>query len=46
MSKWWMTVFVMLIALVAGGAVFLYFWEIPAPSEPVEIELDSERFPR
>lgn len=32
--------------LVLGGALFLYFWDIPAPQQPVEIEFEDDRFPR
>lgn len=34
------------VVLMAGGAVFLATWDIPAPSRQVEKVLDDSRFPR
>ncbi len=34
------------ILVVAGGAVFLANWEIPAPSQPIEKTIPNDRFPR
>ncbi|MEM9682926.1 MAG: hypothetical protein AAF942_06655 [Pseudomonadota bacterium] len=46
MNRFTLTILVVFIALVAGGAVFLATWEIPPPSKPVEKVLDDGRFPR
>ncbi len=38
-------VMVLLLAGLAGGAVFLATWEIPAPSAPVEKVIPNDQFP-
>jgi hypothetical protein len=37
---------VLVLGVLAGGAVFLATWEIPPPSAKVEKVLSDERFPR
>lgn len=32
--------------LLIGGVLALGFWDVPAPSNTVETELDDSRFPR
>ncbi len=32
--------------VIAGAAVFLVTWDIPAPTAPVEKVIPNERFPR
>ncbi|HJN23541.1 MAG TPA: hypothetical protein QF509_06520 [Rhodospirillales bacterium] len=39
-------VFVAVIAVIIGGAVFLASWDIPAPVADVEKVITDERFPR
>ena len=40
-------IFVLLFALsIIGGFVALGFWDVPAPQDTVETELDESRFPR
>ena len=36
----------LMVAVVAGGAIFLATWRIPAPTQHVEQLLPNERFPR
>ena len=36
----------LLLAGLVGGAAFLVTWEIPPPSERVEMQLPDDRFPR
>lgn len=38
--------FLLLVLAIAGGAVFLATWNIPAPLHRVEQVLPSDRFPR
>jgi hypothetical protein len=35
----------LLLASLAGGALFLATWEIPAPSAPVERVIPNDNFP-
>ncbi|MCP5366900.1 MAG: hypothetical protein H6907_02955 [Hyphomicrobiales bacterium] len=37
---------ILIVLAVAGGAVFLSAWEIPAPTAQVEKEIPDDRFPR
>lgn len=37
---------IVLLALVAGGTVFLVTWDIPPPTATVETVLPDDRFPR
>ena len=37
---------ILFVILLIGGFVALGFWDVPAPSETVETELDDSRFPR
>jgi hypothetical protein len=39
-------VFFLVVITVAGGAVFLATWDIPAPVKKVERVLPDDRFPR
>lgn len=39
-------VFFLLILILAGGAVFLLTWDIPAPTASVEKVIPNDRFPR
>ena len=36
----------LIVALVAGGTVFLATWDIPAPTKQVEKVLPDNQFPR
>jgi hypothetical protein len=36
---------ILLLVGLAGGAVFLATWEIPAPSAPVEKVIPNDNFP-
>jgi cell division septal protein FtsQ len=38
-------VFFLIAAVIAGGAVFLVTWDIPAPLETIEKVLPDDRFP-
>jgi len=46
MSKFYLFVFLMLLAIVVGGAAFLATWDIPPPTNRVEKVLPNDRFPR
>ena len=37
---------IVVLAIIAGAAMFLSTWDIPAPSERVEKVLPDDRFPR
>lgn len=39
-------VFFLVVIALAGGAVFLATWDIPAPVKKVERVLPDDRFPR
>lgn len=45
MGRLWLVIFVLLVLLIGGGAVFLLFWDIPAPSQKVEKVLPDDAFP-
>ena len=36
----------LLVLIVAGGAVFLMVWDVPAPNQRVERVIPDARFPR
>lgn len=36
----------LIFAAIIGGSLYLIAYDIPAPSAPVERELDDSRFPR
>lgn len=36
----------LIVLILAGGAVFLATWDIPAPTQQVEKVLPDNRFPR
>ncbi|MCR9071911.1 MAG: hypothetical protein NXI18_09345 [Alphaproteobacteria bacterium] len=38
--------FVLVLLIVAGGALFLLTWDIPAPTSSVEKVIPNDRFPR
>ena len=46
MRKLTVTVIAVVLLAVAGGAVFLAMWDIPAPSSVVERTIPDARFPR
>ena len=46
MSKLSLTILVLILALIVGGAVFLLTWEIPPPTSNVEKVIPNDRFPR
>lgn len=37
---------ILVLLILIGGFVALGFWNVPAPSDTVETELDDSRFPR
>ena len=39
-------IFVLFLALIVAGGVFLATWDIPAPTESVEKTISNDRFPR
>ncbi|WP_020400533.1 hypothetical protein [Kordiimonas gwangyangensis] len=45
MSKFTKILLIVGVVAVAGGAVFLMTWDIPAPSEKVTKTLSNDRFP-
>jgi hypothetical protein len=46
MGKLALTVIVVMLAVLVGGAAFLAAWDIPAPSSAVERTIPDDRFPR
>ncbi len=46
MNKYALIGIAILLILLVGGFLGLALWDIPVPSEPVEVELDDSRFPR
>jgi hypothetical protein len=40
------SIFILLVAVLLGGSVFLATWDIPAPIAPVKKVLPDDRFPR
>ena len=36
----------LVIAAIAGGAIFLATWDIPSPTATVEVVLPDEQFPK
>ena len=36
----------LIVLILAGGAVFLLTWDIPAPTAPIEKVVPNDRFPR
>jgi len=36
----------LIVVVLAGGAVFLATWDIPAPNQQVEKVIPDDRFPR
>ncbi len=46
MSKIYLIIFLMLLAIVVGGAAFLATWDIPPPTDRLEKVLPNDRFPR
>lgn len=39
-------ILVLVVIVIAGGAVFLASWHIPAPTTKVEKVIPNDRFPR
>ncbi len=46
MRKSTLVLFVLVLAVLAGGGAYLATWEIPPPTTAVEKVLPDERFPR
>ena len=46
MPKKILFIFILLCVVVAGGGLFLFTWEIPAPTTQVEKTIPDEKFPR
>jgi hypothetical protein len=46
MSRLLSALIALVLVVVAGGAVFLATWDIPAPSKTVERVIPDDRFPR
>jgi len=46
MSRLLSALIVLALVVVAGGAVLLATWDIPAPSKTVERVIPDDRFPR
>jgi hypothetical protein len=46
MSKFAGIVMVLVIAVVAGGTVFLATWDIPAPTARIEKAIPDDKLPR
>ena len=46
MGKLTVALIVVVVLAVAAGGLFLAFYEIPAPSKPVEKVLPDARFPK
>lgn len=44
--KGWVIISGLIAVALAGGAIFLLTWDIPAPSERVETTIPDDRFPR
>ncbi|WCL54175.1 MULTISPECIES: hypothetical protein [Kordiimonadales] len=45
MSKLKKVSFIVILAALAGGTIFLLTWDIPAPAQPVTKTLNDDRFP-
>ena len=46
MAKLVAVTLLVLLVLLVGGGVLLSFWDIPAPSSPVEKVIPDARFPK
>jgi len=46
MNKYAQIGIALFVLLLIGGFLVLGFWDVPAPSDIVETELDDSRFPR
>jgi hypothetical protein len=46
MGKLTMALVIVVILALAGGGLVLAFWDIPAPSKPIEKVLPDARFPK
>ena len=46
MKKLSTLVFVLVVAIVVGGGVFLATWDIPAPVNNVERTISDDKFPK
>jgi hypothetical protein len=45
MARFWLVVIVLLLLVLAGGAIYLMVADIPAPTQNVEKVLPGEMFP-
>jgi hypothetical protein len=46
MGKLLLSVFALIVLALAGGALFLAYWDVPAPTAKVEKTLPDARFPK
>jgi len=46
MGKVVLVVLAVVVLAVAGGLAWLAFWDIPAPSQPIERVIPDARFPK
>ncbi|MBP5859071.1 hypothetical protein KAJ83_18770 [Marivibrio halodurans] len=46
MGKLLVALFGLILLIVGGGIAYLATFDIPAPTQTVEIQLDDDRFPR
>lgn len=37
---------ILLLLILVGGTVFLLVWDIPAPTQRIEIEIPDDRLPK
>lgn len=46
MRRLFLALFLLVLVLAAGGAVFVATWDIPPPTKEIRKVLPDERFPR
>ncbi|WP_201155060.1 hypothetical protein [Rhodothalassium salexigens] len=46
MNRTWLYLAAAALIALVGAALFLYTWDIPAPSQEIEKTLPDDRFPR
>lgn len=46
MRRFLLIILVLVVALVAGGAVFVATWDIPPPTKEIRKVVPNDRFPR
>ena len=46
MRKFGLFLVILIVLCLAGGAVFLAFWDLPSPAIPTEKVLSNESFPK